>query len=264
MGGWIGSCFRLESILIWRLLQSLRSVQGWDGLCSVLGEDAMPLATDLVFSLLSVHPLTCQWWWFYCGRPSSKPEHNPSQPISSEIGDGSLVGFTVLCRTECYYNPCLRLGASCQYLPVARYKHAVKHEMRLVQPACCGLKFWETHRFWSPQSLDIQLWCWIAMNCQDNPNLVTQFLAGYTDGNPDAKAQWVNWGSSAGSVGSGRKRKEEMSEDMKTVTVQLIFSWNIWASLGLCPDGGIYVSRLRTAWIGNNGLSCQGKYIDPV
>jgi len=35
---------------------------------------------------------------------------------------------------------------------VKMYKHAVKHEMRL-----------------------------------DNPNLVTQFLAGYTDGNPDAK-----------------------------------------------------------------------------
>lgn len=33
-----------------------------------------------------------------------------------------------------------------------RYKHAIKHEMRL-----------------------------------DNPNLVTQFLATYTDGNPDAK-----------------------------------------------------------------------------
>lgn len=28
---------------------------------------------------------------------------------------------------------------------------------------------------------------WRAETCQDNPNLVTQFLAGYTDGNPDAK-----------------------------------------------------------------------------
>ena len=27
---------------------------------------------------------------------------------------------------------------------------------------------------------------------QDNPNLVTQFLAGYTDGNPDAKATHRN------------------------------------------------------------------------
>lgn len=34
-----------------------------------------------------------------------------------------------------------------------------------------------------------------SFTSQDNPNLVTQFLAGYTDGNPDAKVpgslSWV-------------------------------------------------------------------------
>ena len=85
---------------------------------------------------------------------------------------------------------------------VPRYKHAIKHEMRLVLLAklplsecvCWGKSVGNddglivididtdvSGEFAVPWST------WRAETCQDNPSLVTQFLAGYTDGNPDAK-----------------------------------------------------------------------------
>ena len=71
---------------------------------------------------------------------------------------------------------------------VPRYKHAIKHEMRLVLLAkllLSELRVLITEYYWCKFAVPWSTWR--AETCQDNPNLVTQFLAGYTDGNPDAK-----------------------------------------------------------------------------
>ena len=73
-------------------------------------------------------------------------------------------------------------------------------------------------------------------------------------------ARVVNWGSAGLGV-------EEISEEWRHAdshTVQLMFFGMFEPHLAhaqMMASYGIYVTRLRTAWIGNIGQSCQGKCV---